>query len=100
MMNKEIQTIPNLDFDFQFKRILLKIDEIEGLISANKKQEIPALLTMQQTADMLNISMRTLSELIKDNDFPNVIKIGRQNRFKISDITDYIEKMSINHKKN
>lgn len=76
---------------YEYELIIDKLERIEN-------QRVPQLMTMQETADCLSISLRTLSSLILEDDFAPLIKIGRQNRFKASDIANYIERMSTNNK--
>lgn len=53
----------------------------------------PALLTLQQTAQTLAISKRTLDRLIAGRSFPAPLKIGRSSRVSREDIASYLEQL-------
>jgi excisionase family DNA binding protein len=67
----------------QFKILLTKIERLE-------KNTLPELMTTMEVANMLKVSKRSLQEQMKEPDFPRVIKVGRQNRFRKKDIATYI----------
>ena len=47
-------------------------------------------LTLRETADMLQLSTRTLQRLLKDKKLP-AVKIGSQCRVRESDLTKFID---------
>lgn len=47
------------------------------------------LMTRQETAEMIGISVQTLDRMIKDNRIP-YIKIGRLIRFNKEQVTDWV----------
>lgn len=51
--------------------------------------EQPILITLEQAAQRLAISRRTLERLIAAGEFPSPFKIGRASRLAIADIDNY-----------
>ena len=51
------------------------------------------LLTLNQAAQALAISKRTLERLIAGRAFPMPLKIGRSSRVAYDDITNYLEQL-------
>ncbi len=51
------------------------------------------LLTLNQAAQSLVISKRTLERLIAAGDFPAPLKIGRSSRVMNEDITNYLDQL-------
>ena len=49
------------------------------------------LYTVEQTADLLSVSTKTIRRLIKSGDIPHV-RIGRAVRLKTQEIEDWVEK--------
>ena len=54
-------------------------------------QEIPQLLTLQEAADRLSISKRSLEREIQRGNFPPPLKIGRATRVEVADLVRYVE---------
>lgn len=58
------------------------------------------LITWNEFADVLSVSRRSLYDYEKnDPDFPPRIQLGKQFRFKSSDVEAYIEKLGSNSQK-
>ena len=57
----------------------------------NKKVKDITLMTLEETADLLKIGKSTLYKMVREKKIPG-IKIGRQWRFKSSDIEIWLEK--------
>ena len=57
----------------------------------NKKIKDITLMTLEETADLLKIGKSTLYKMVREKKIPG-IKIGRQWRFKSSDIEIWLEK--------
>ena len=51
--------------------------------------EQPVLITLEQAAQRLTISRRTLERLISAGEFPSPLKIGRASRLAVEDIDIY-----------
>lgn len=51
--------------------------------------ERPILITMEQAAQRLAISRRTLERLIAAGEFPSPLKLGRASRLAVEDIDAY-----------
>lgn len=52
-------------------------------------KEQPVLVTLEQAAQRLAISRRTLERLIAAGEFPSPLKIGRASRLATADIDNY-----------
>lgn len=50
------------------------------------------LMTRQEVADFLKVSLRTVDNLLKDKDFRGAVHIGRNVRIIKSKLHDYINK--------
>ncbi|NUF50626.1 helix-turn-helix transcriptional regulator [Gilliamella sp. ESL0250] len=59
----------------------------------NKDNEKLNLLTIKELEDLLKISRRTIDRYCKNPDinFPKKIKIGKNSRFKRTEIEDWLE---------
>ena len=55
--------------------------------------ETPLLITLDQAAQRLAISRRTLERLISAGDFPSPLKLGRSSRVAVQDIDIYCEQL-------
>lgn len=53
------------------------------------------LMTRQEVADYLKVSLRTVDNIIKDRDFKAAIHIGRNVRIIKSRLNDYINRKTI-----
>ena len=53
------------------------------------------LISVKEAAKLMAISRRTLERLVSAGDLPRPLKIGGCSRFRINDITGYIEKMEV-----
>ena len=53
------------------------------------------LVSVNDAAKLMSISRRTVERLISSGDLPRPLKIGGCSRFRIKDITGYIERMEI-----
>ena len=53
------------------------------------------LVSVNDAAKLMAISRRTVERLVSGGDLPRPIKIGGCSRFRIRDITAYIERMEI-----
>jgi excisionase family DNA binding protein len=51
-------------------------------------------LTIDQVAERLNLSKRTVNRLISDGVFPRPVKIGRLSRWVPEDIRNFLNKMT------
>ena len=51
------------------------------------------LVSVNDAAKLMAISRRTVERLVSGGDLPRPIKIGSCSRFRIKDITGYIERM-------
>ena len=60
---------------------------------ASPRAEVHLLLTLDQTAQALSISKRTLNRLIAGGTFPAPLKIGRASRVAREDIAGYLENL-------
>ena len=60
------------------------------------------LLTLEETANRLAISKRTLEREIARGNFPPLLKIGRASRVALADLVDYLQRLgaiAANHTK-
>ena len=53
------------------------------------------LISVKEAAKLMAISRRTLERLVSVGDLPRPLKIGGCSRFRIKDITGYIERMEV-----
>ena len=53
------------------------------------------LISVKEAAKLMAISRRTLERLVSAGDLPRPLKIGGCSRFRIKDITAYIERMEV-----
>jgi len=53
------------------------------------------LISVKDAAKLMAISRRTVERLVSGGDLPRPIKIGGCSRFRIKDVTGYIERMEI-----
>ena len=53
------------------------------------------LISVPKAAKLMAISRRTVERLVSAGDLPRPIKIGGCSRFRIKDITGYIERMEV-----
>ena len=53
------------------------------------------LISVKDAAKLMSISRRTVERLVSGGDLPRPIKIGGCSRFRIKDITGYIERMEV-----
>ncbi len=53
---------------------------------------VPVLLTAEEVAAMLGISERTLWRLLSAGDVPRPVRFGRNTRWRLVEIRDWIEK--------
>ena len=63
------------------------------LPAADAGAEVHPLLTLDQTAQALAVSKRTLNRLIAGGAFPQPLKIGRASRVAREDIAGYLENL-------
>jgi excisionase family DNA binding protein len=61
--------------------------------AAKEQSERDCLLTVQQAAQQLAISKRTLERLIAARQFPLPLKIGRASRIAREDVMAFLEKL-------
>lgn len=57
----------------------------------------PILLTASDVAARLQISQRQVYNLIAQGGFPPPFKVGRQNRWREQEITDYLDRLANNN---
>jgi len=55
--------------------------------------EVPRLLTLQQAAEHLAVSKRSLEREIQRGRFPRPLKIGRATRVELSAVLRYVESL-------
>ncbi len=55
--------------------------------------ELPQLLTLQQAAERLAVSKRTLEREIQRGRFPRPLKIGQATRVELSAVLRYVESL-------
>ena len=55
--------------------------------------ETPLLITLEQAAQRLAISRRTLERLIAAGEFPSPLKLGRSSRVAVQDVDGYCEQL-------
>tara|TARA_B100000925_G_scaffold140757_1_gene105470 strand:- start:224 stop:415 length:192 start_codon:yes stop_codon:yes gene_type:complete len=53
------------------------------------------LISVKDAAKLMAISRRTVERLVSGGDLPRPIKIGGCSRFRIKDVTGYIERMEV-----
>jgi excisionase family DNA binding protein len=53
-----------------------------------------ALLTPQEVADRLKVSLRQIYYLVDAGELPPPFKIGRQNRWREQDLTSYLDRLA------
>ena len=53
------------------------------------------LISVKEAAKLMAISRRTLERLVSAGDLPRPLKIGGCSRFRIKDVTGYIERMEV-----
>jgi len=53
------------------------------------------LLTLENAANMLSISKRTLERLISAGDFPRPFKLGRSSRVAVDDVNAYLDRLRV-----
>lgn len=64
----------------------------EGTLSdTNEGARLPSFLTTEEVLGYLNVNPRTIYRLIRSGELP-AIRIGRQWRFRRSDLSDWIER--------
>lgn len=76
----------------QFNMVMARLDKIEKQISG---ETLPELLDTMQTAKFLGVSKRTLETRMKEPNFPTVIKVGRFNKFKKTDLINYVNNQMV-----
>ncbi|MCB1350036.1 MAG: helix-turn-helix domain-containing protein [Maritimibacter sp.] len=54
----------------------------------------PALLTPQEVADRLKISLRHVYNLVGAGDLPPPLKVGRLSRWREADLASYLERLA------
>lgn len=54
----------------------------------------PALLTAQDVADRLKISLRHVYNLVSAGDLPPPLKFGRVSRWREADLASYLERLA------
>lgn len=52
------------------------------------------LLTVHETAQQLSLSTRTIWKLVATGDFPQPLRIGGARRWRESDLTRYVERLT------
>ncbi len=62
-------------------------------VVANTLQTRARLLTLEQAAQVLAISKRTLERLIVSGEFPRPLKIGRSSRVSSEDVDNYLQRL-------
>lgn len=54
----------------------------------------PALLTPQEVADRLKVSLRQIYNLVDAGDLSPPLKVGRQNRWREEDLASYLDRLA------
>jgi len=54
----------------------------------------PALLTPQEVADRLKISLRHVYNLVSAGDLPPPLKVGRLSRWREADLASYLDSLA------
>lgn len=54
----------------------------------------PALLTPQEVADRLKVSLRQIYNLVDAGDLPPPLKVGRLNRWREQDLASYLDRLA------
>ena len=67
------------------------------LLAQLPEPDLTALATPEEVMELLSISRRTLQRLIASNQIPGLVKVGRQNRFVMSDIKHWILQQRNDH---
>jgi excisionase family DNA binding protein len=62
-------------------------------VLGNPLQSRARLLTLEQAAEILAISKRTLERLIVSGEFPRPLKIGRSSRVSSEDLDSYLTQL-------
>lgn len=57
----------------------------------DKNRTESALLTLEQVAERLNVSRRTLENLVRAKKGPRFIRIGRAKRFRAGDVDAWVD---------
>jgi len=52
------------------------------------------LLTMKQTAALLNVTVQYLYKVIAEGKFPAPVKMGRMTRFRLTDLEQYLDALT------
>lgn len=53
------------------------------------------LLTLDQVADLLQVSRRTVDRLISAGDLPCPLKVGRSSRLSVDEVKAYLESLKL-----
>ena len=53
------------------------------------------LLTLENAAQLLSISKRSLERLIAAGDFPRPLKLGRSSRVSVDDVSAYLDRLRL-----
>lgn len=56
---------------------------------------IPELLDYRDLESIYNLKKSTISKLVMIGDFTNIVKVGRKNYFRSSDVEDWITEHTI-----
>lgn len=63
------------------------------MINAKEQSAVGCLLTLQQAAQLLAVSKRTLERLIASGQFPAPMKIGRASRLAQDDVNGFLQRL-------
>lgn len=69
----------------------IEFETIMNRLDAITVPQLPELMTPKEVASYLKVHYKTVENLMDEPDFIPVIKVGRQNRFKVTDVIRYIE---------
>ncbi len=59
-----------------------------------EQPELQTLLTLEQSAQVLQVSLRTIWKLISTGELPKPLRIGHSRRFRRADLENYIETLT------
>ncbi|MDE2103284.1 MAG: helix-turn-helix domain-containing protein [Patescibacteria group bacterium] len=59
----------------------------------NLPKDLPAMLTVQQLSEYLNLSSRTVWRMVSRGEIKNPVKVGGARRFRRKDVDDYLNSL-------
>lgn len=70
-----------------------KLSRMEDAMNEEAVLETPLLITLEQAAQRLAISRRTLERLISAGEFPSPLKLGRASRVAMQDVEAFFAQL-------